>query len=72
VQSTNVLIDKCSVSGTSDSGIYVGQSQHVVVRNNTVFDNVAGIEIDNTQQGHSLGNHQLRAGANALHGCALL
>jgi parallel beta-helix repeat protein len=48
VQSTNVLIEKCSVSGASDSGIYVGQSQHVVVRNNTVFDNVAGIEIENT------------------------
>ncbi|HEY1694126.1 MAG TPA: parallel beta-helix domain-containing protein [Polyangiaceae bacterium] len=48
VQSTQVLIDGCTVSGASDSGIYVGQSQQIVVRNNTVFGNVAGIEIENS------------------------
>jgi parallel beta-helix repeat protein len=44
----NVLIEHCSISGASDSGIYVGQSQHVVVRRNDAFSNVAGIEIENS------------------------
>ena len=48
VQSTNVLIKGCTVSGAADSGIYVGQSQNVVVENNECFQNVAGIEIENT------------------------
>jgi parallel beta-helix repeat protein len=48
VQSSQVLIENCNVSGASDSGIYVGQSQQIVVRGNTVFSNVAGIEIENS------------------------
>jgi parallel beta-helix repeat protein len=48
VQSQNVLIEHCTVSGASDSGIYVGQSQDIVVRNNEVFANVGGIEIENS------------------------
>jgi parallel beta-helix repeat protein len=44
---TGVLIEDCKVSGASDAGIYVGQSQDVVVRRNTVQQNVAGIEIEN-------------------------
>jgi len=48
VQSTNVLIEKCTISGASDSGVYVGQSQNVVVRDNEAFQNVSGIEIENS------------------------
>jgi parallel beta-helix repeat protein len=48
VQSKNVLIEDCIASGASDSGIYVGQSDGVVVRRNEAFENVAGIEIENT------------------------
>jgi parallel beta-helix repeat protein len=48
VQSKNVLIEDCAISGASDSGIYVGQSQQIVVRNNKAFSNVAGIEIENS------------------------
>jgi parallel beta-helix repeat protein len=48
VQCTDVLIQGSKVSGASDSGIYVGQSQNIVVRNNEVFQNVAGIEIENS------------------------
>ncbi len=44
---SGVLIEDCKVSGASDAGIYVGQSQDVVVRRNTVQQNVAGIEIEN-------------------------
>jgi parallel beta-helix repeat protein len=48
ISDKNVLIDGCSVSGASDSGIYVGQSDMVIVRNSTASQNVAGIEIENT------------------------
>jgi len=47
VTSKNVLIDGCYVRGSSDAGIYVGQSEQVVVRNNIVEENVAGMEIEN-------------------------
>jgi parallel beta-helix repeat protein len=56
VQSTNVLIENCSISGASDSGIYVGQSQQIVVRNNEAFGNVAGIEIENSFYADVYGN----------------
>jgi parallel beta-helix repeat protein len=48
VASTNVLIDKVTVHGASDAGIYVGQSKNIVVRNSTAEFNVAGIEIENS------------------------
>jgi parallel beta-helix repeat protein len=48
VQSKYVLIEDCTASGASDSGIYVGQSDFVVVRRNLAEQNVAGIEIENT------------------------
>ncbi len=48
VSSTNVLIDKVTVRGASDAGIYVGQSDNIVVRNSTAEYNVAGIEIENS------------------------
>jgi parallel beta-helix repeat protein len=43
-----VLVEDSNVSGASDTGIYVGQSQNIVLRNNTVQNNVAGIEIENS------------------------
>jgi parallel beta-helix repeat protein len=48
VQCSNVLIEKCEVSGASDAGIYVGQSRYIIVRNSKAFENVAGIEIENS------------------------
>jgi parallel beta-helix repeat protein len=42
------LIDSCIAIGASDAGIYVGQSQYVIVRNSKAINNVAGIEIENT------------------------
>lgn len=48
VQSSNILIEDCEVAGAADAGIYVGQSHHIVVRNNDVHHNVAGIEIENS------------------------
>ena len=48
VLSTNILIEECEAIAASDAGIYVGQSQHVIIRNNKVFYNVAGIESENS------------------------
>ena len=48
VQTRNVLIEESVAIAASDAGIYVGQSDNVVVRNNRAEYNVAGIEIENT------------------------
>lgn len=48
VQCQRVLIDSCYARGASDAGIYVGQSHHIIVRNSTATENVAGIEIENS------------------------
>jgi len=48
VQTKNVLLESNVAIGASDAGIYVGQSQNVIVRYNRAEKNVAGIEIENT------------------------
>ena len=48
VQCRNVLIEECVAIGASDAGIYVGQSDRIVVRNSRAEYNVAGIEIENS------------------------
>ncbi len=58
---TNILIDSCVAIGASDAGIYVGQSQHIEVKNCTAYQNVAGIEIENSlyadvHHNHAYGN----------------
>ncbi len=48
VKTKNVLIEDCVAIAASDAGIYVGQSNGVVVRRSRAEQNVAGIEIENT------------------------
>lgn len=48
VESTDVLIDGCVAIAASDAGIYVGQSENIIVRNCRAEYNVAGIEIENS------------------------
>lgn len=50
VQCKNVLIEDSVAIGASDAGIYVGQSENVVVRRNQARQNVAGIEIENCKK----------------------
>ena len=52
----NVLIEDSVAIGASDSGIYVGQSRDVIVRNSRAERNVAGIEIENTINADVYGN----------------
>ena len=44
-----VLIDECIAIGSSDAGIYVGQSDSVIIRNSKAYWNVAGIESENSR-----------------------
>ena len=48
VEAKNILVQDSIVRGASDAGIYVGQSDNIIVRRNTVIENVAGIEIENS------------------------
>jgi parallel beta-helix repeat protein len=48
VKTQNVLVEDSVVIGASDAGIYVGQSNNIVVRRNRAEHNVAGIEIENS------------------------
>ncbi len=49
VESTDILIENCIVSGIADAAIYVGQSRGpIIVRYNEVHNNVTGIEIENS------------------------
>jgi parallel beta-helix repeat protein len=56
VQVENVLIEDSVAIGASDAGIYVGQSDHIIVRNNRAEYNVAGIEIENSNNADVYGN----------------
>ncbi|WP_372872251.1 parallel beta-helix domain-containing protein [Shewanella sp.] len=49
VECENILIEDTYVRGSADAGIYVGQSEYIVVRNNIAKENVAGIEIENSR-----------------------
>jgi parallel beta-helix repeat protein len=60
VESRDVLVDGAVVKGASDAGIYVGQSENIIVRNSRVSGNVAGIEIENSRHAdvvHNLAEH---------------
>ncbi len=56
VQTTNVLVEESVAIGASDAGIYVGQSNEIIVRNNRAEFNVAGIEIENSIGADVYGN----------------
>lgn len=56
----NVLLEGCEAIGASDAGIYVGQSNYVVVRNCTAKYNVAGIEIENCRYADVYSNYSYK------------
>ena len=49
VSCTNLLVEDSVAKGAADAGIYVGQSENVVLRRNHVENNVDGFEIENTE-----------------------
>jgi len=56
VESQDVLVENVTVRGASDAGIYVGQSNNIIVRNSLAEFNVAGIEIENSMHADVYGN----------------
>ena len=56
VKSKNVLVEDSFAENASDAGLYVGQCEYAIVRNNVVRGNVAGLEIENTQYADVYGN----------------
>lgn len=51
-----VILENCIAIGASDAGIYVGQSDSVIIRNNEAYYNVAGIESENSRWVEISGN----------------
>ncbi len=54
--SSDGVIERCQASGHNDTGIYVGQSHDVTVRQSVAFANVNGIEFENSQDLRALSN----------------
>ncbi len=48
VHSSHGVIEHCSASGHTDTGIYVGQSSDVNMQFNFAFENVNGLEVENS------------------------
>ena len=49
VESNNVVVEGSSATRVRDAGIYIGQSTNILSRYNTALGNVAGMEIENSQ-----------------------
>lgn len=47
--SSYVVVEFCEVVGASDAGLYVGSVVHGLVRHNQVHGNVAGVEVENSE-----------------------
>ena len=61
VECTDITVENVTASGIADAAIYVGQSRGpIVVRDNTVHDNVTGIEIENSTERRGLRQPRLR------------
>lgn len=56
VLSNNIILDNVIAYGASDAGIYVGQSNDVIVKNSHAMFNVAGFEIENTDRADMFDN----------------
>jgi parallel beta-helix repeat protein len=56
VMCKNVLIANCYTQGSSDAGIYVGQTDSAIVRSCKAAKNVAGCEIENTSHAQVYNN----------------
>lgn len=56
VQAQNVLVEGCKVSYAADAGVYLGQSETAILRDNEVFGNVVGLEIENTIHAEAYNN----------------
>jgi parallel beta-helix repeat protein len=63
IDSEDVRIDACQVSGAADAGIFARDSRDVSMRYNHAFGNVTGLQVENTERAHLTRN---TATGNAL------
>src|SRR5712691_11710062 len=56
LHSRNGVNERCRASGHDDTGIYVGQSHDVTIRQSVTFANVNGIEVENSKRVTAIGN----------------
>jgi len=66
LQSQNILMEYNYSRGSADAGIYVGQSNNIIVRENTAKYNVAGIEIENSTMADVYNNLAINNAAGIL------
>jgi parallel beta-helix repeat protein len=57
VQSSNIHIDGCITYNARDAGLYIGQSNNVLIENSEAYGNVIGLEIENTTDSIARNNH---------------
>ncbi len=48
VKSTGVLVERVKATGIRDAGVYAGQCRDIIMRDNEVYGNVIGIEVENS------------------------
>jgi parallel beta-helix repeat protein len=65
VRSSDVVIERVTVSRVDDAGIYAGQSENVIIRDSVAHDNVIGIELENVLSGE-IYNNQLYDNSNGI------
>ncbi len=66
VKSAHGVIERSSAEGHADAGIYVGQSDDVIVRDSEAFGNVIGFEIENSTDVTVVDNRSHRNTAGML------
>jgi parallel beta-helix repeat protein len=49
VESNNVLVEDSEASYSADAGIYIGQSENIILRHNVAFGNVSGMQVENSK-----------------------
>ncbi|MCB0076360.1 MAG: right-handed parallel beta-helix repeat-containing protein [Anaerolineales bacterium] len=57
VHSTGVLVERVEATAIRDAGVYAGQCRDVILRDNVVYGNVIGIEIENSIGAELYNNH---------------
>lgn len=66
VETKNVIVENSFSYGSADAGVYVGQSENIVVRHNFAVANVAGIEIENSKDADVYSNYAFMNTAGIL------
>jgi parallel beta-helix repeat protein len=66
VHSADGVIESCTATGHTDTGIYVGQSTRVQVRSSTASGNVNGFEVENSSHVKLVGNQSFDNTAGIL------